>query len=79
MFLKFGLRAIPPRRGSDYFVDCFCVDVCVSVCFVKFCVSYVCCLFHVVVMIFLAVSMMGFILRGGLEKFSKAPSAMSLL
>ena len=41
--------------------------------------EYVCCLFLVVVMIFLAVSMMGFILRGGLEKFSKASSAFFLL
>ena len=31
------------------------------------------------VMFFLAVSMMGFILRGGLEKFSKVPSAFFLL
>ena len=31
---KFGLRAIPPRRGSSYSVVCFCADVCVSVCFV---------------------------------------------
>ena len=32
-----------------------------------------------VVMIFLAVSMMGFILRGGLGKVLKAPSALFLL
>ena len=40
MFLKFGLRVIPPRRGSDYLVVCFCADVCVDLAWVlRLCVG----------------------------------------